>query len=106
MSSQRDQVVRAYAKLKALEETMSKGMVPEHQVHQYNRALDELSEAGFDVEEWRIQAHVLTAISHSGSGTRYAPESMMRPRLIAVLRYFEISTSAEKRDIGFRGPTR
>ncbi len=104
MANLPDQIARAYANLKSLEETLRKGSVPDHQVDQYHRALDALGAAGFDVAEWRIPQHALHAIEHSGSPTRYAAESLVRSQLVAVLRYFEIVAGPEPRQIGFHGP--
>ena len=83
---------RAYANLTGLRENLPKGLVHEgcaELLDIYKCALDELEEAGFDVNEWRIRTRL---------GELHV--TVLRAKIDAALTYFTVQ---QKRvQIGFR----
>ena len=85
-----DPILRAYANLKAVRDNLGSGYVHEDGFYrQYDRALDELQQAGVDVREWRIP--------HSAEGNIDGNE--FRAKIDAILIYFTVQRPGTK--IGF-----
>jgi hypothetical protein len=83
--------MRAYANLKAVRENLGTGYIHEEGFYrQYNQALDELQQAGVDVNEWRIPASAVGEID----GKEF------RAKIDAILFYFEVQKPRTK--IGFK----
>jgi hypothetical protein len=86
-----DPILRAYANLKAVRDNLGPGLVyQESHYKMFNRALDELQQAGIDVSEWRLPSGAV--------GVTHASE--IKARIDAILMYFNVSQ--EKTPIGFR----
>jgi len=86
-----DSIRRAYANLKAIRDNLGSGFVHEEGFYrQYDRALDELQQAGVDVREWRMPGNAV--------GNTDAHE--FRSTIDAILIYFTVQET--KARIGFR----
>jgi hypothetical protein len=86
-----DPVLRAYANLKAVRDNLGSGFIHEEGFYQqYDLALDELQQSGFDVKEWRIP--------HGAFGSIDGNE--FRAKIDAILIYFVVQKPGST--IGFR----
>jgi hypothetical protein len=85
-----DLIQRAYVNLKSVRDSLTSGYVHEEGFfHMFSRALDELGQAGIDVNEWRLP--------HGAVGNVDANE--FRAKIDAILMYFTIQQN--KIQIGF-----
>lgn len=89
--AQSDTIRRAFANLKAVRDNMPSGYVHDGGLFKmYDRALDQLQQAGHDVLEWRIPAAAVGNID----GNEF------RAKVDAVLTYFTVRENDVQ--IGFR----
>ena len=109
-----DRVRRAYVLLAAIRKNFDFwGNVSQAVVDEYHRALDHLSAAGYDVEEFRIPKSamkhpVLSVPMGRGGRTQYGQDFVVKGSLFvikldAVLGYFTEGEGAAPRQIGFQG---
>ena len=84
------------------------GYVDETQGRDFNRAIDDLVAAGFDVNEFRLEPGDFTKMAYSGVMVLW---DTLATRLHAVMAYFTViearnTSDAPSRRIGFEGPRR
>ena len=91
-----DKLARALARLKALKGQLHPTVYGKEYLGQYNAALNSISEAGFDVTEFRF----------SGRTQPDVDGRLLIMHIDTVLGYFEIklATPPNKPGIGFKGP--
>src|SRR5437762_1654233 len=112
-SDDAERIKKAYARLVGLKEGLKpdkSGYVDETQGRDFNKALDHLVAAGFDVDEFRLEAADFIKMAYTGRKVRW---DTLITRLNAVMAYFTVkvneATSADElptRRIGFEGPRR
>jgi site-specific recombinase XerC len=111
----RDKLTRAYASLMPIKEVVAQvepvmGIQP-HTIKDYNRALDHLTEIGFDVDEYRVRDDEFREFECM-AGTLFergmgVPRDLLLSRVSAVLNYFSLTLPAESSSpplIGFTMP--
>jgi hypothetical protein len=112
-----DKLLRAYARLSSLKENLPQNLVPETFVTEYHEALKHVEDLGFDVDEFKVPAHLVeptvTSFNYvSGekhySTTRYVDRDFLMTKLSAALSYFQLSiqsreTPSSTQTIGFKG---
>lgn len=110
-----DQLLRAYARLKALRENVVEHDVAETYVLEYHEILDQVEGTGIELEEFRIPVNQLgqkvtswnprTGHKTLSKGT-FVAGTYFRSKLDAVLMYFSFSAGSEEtpREIGFTPP--
>ena len=114
-----DRVQRAFARLSALQQTVS-DLKPLHgiseiYVQEYHDALGHLEAIGFDTQEflipdsWLRQQVIAAAIFDGGESRteytkeRYVQEGLFLLKLRSVLAYFQLAMEKPKQQIGFHG---
>ena len=101
MENSTDKLARAYSTLKALKDNIPANRVVDNDlVVVYHRALDHLTELGFDVAEFRIAAN---AFQRMGSAV-WVDRTLVMVKLDAVLGYFVMKSHPQESSIGFKMP--
>jgi hypothetical protein len=104
-------IVMAYARLKGMRDHVPTksltGTAPDALVNDFNRALDDLKSAGYDLSNFRITTNEMVELAY-GSG-RHAETALLQSRIDAVLIYFRITEDPDgegpvKARIGFEAP--
>ena len=101
-------IVRAYARLKGLRDNVPSGppAAPRAMVDDFNRALDDLKAAGYDLSDFRITSDHM---ERWYGGDLFTTPAVLRSHIDAVLIYFRIDQDPEgegpvKASIGFEAP--
>jgi hypothetical protein len=112
-SDDRERIQKAYARLVGLQEGLkpsNSGYVDETQGRDFNKALDHLVAAGFDIDEFRLEERDFKDMQYMGTQVLW---DTLITRLHAVMAYFTVKVTEAKnaedpptRKIGFEGPRR
>lgn len=99
-------IVKAYARLKGLRNNIpeKEHWAPQVLVRDFNRAIDDLNAAGFDLSDFALVGSDLEIPAMFGEESRTARVSVLKARIDAVLVYFEVQTGQTSARIGFEAP--
>src|ERR1700730_1763052 len=106
-----ERIRKAYARLEGLKQGLKpdkSGYIDETQGRDFNKALDHLVAAGFDVDEFRLEPGDFVKMAYTGTQVRW---DTLITRLHAVMAYFTVTMAQgaegmSTRKIGFEGPRR
>ena len=99
-------IVKAYARLRGLRINISdkEYWAPRILVDDFNRALDDLKDGGFDLSDFRIAGKDLEIPAMLGEESRTARSSVLKARIDAVLVYFDVQEGKTQARVGFEAP--
>jgi hypothetical protein len=99
-------IVKAYARLKGLRANIldKEYWAPRILVDDFNRAIDDMKDASFDLSDFAIAARDLEVPAMLGESSRTARSSVLKARIDAVLVYFEVQGGKTPVRVGFEAP--
>jgi hypothetical protein len=99
-------IVKAYARLRGLRNNIAdkEYWAPRILVDDFNRALDDLKNGGFDLADFRIAGKDFEIPAMLGEESRTARSSVLKARIDAVLVYFDVQQGRTPARVGFEAP--